>query len=123
MLNWKSISLRKYNMFQILKLFSDAKKGIKDPGGLGKEVALDIIKIPLLVFTLGGGLFLALMAVLGFSTFIGGPYLFFKVVFILLLIPYVIFQLIGWTLYKKIESVVEKARQKVNEKIVEGTVE
>lgn len=110
-------------MFGIFKIYSDAKKGVKDPAGLGKELALDLIKGPLVIFTFFGAVFLTLMAVLGLTHIFGGPYLFFKVVFILLLIPFTIFELIGWTLYKKIERVVEKARQKVNEKIVEGKIE
>lgn len=110
-------------MFGIFKIYSDAKKGIKDPAGLGKELALDLIKGPLIIFTFFGAVFLTLMAVLGLTHVFGGPYVFFKVVFILLLIPFTFFELIGWTLYKKIERVVEKARQKVNEKIVEGKIE
>lgn len=110
-------------MFGIFKIYSDAKKGVKDPAGLGKELALDLIKGPLVIFTFFGAVFLTLMAVLGLTHIFGGPYLFFKAVFILLLIPFTIFELIGWTLYKKIERVVEKARQKVNEKIVEGKIE
>ena len=44
-------------MFGIFKTIMDVKKGVRDPGGLGKELALDIIKVPLLLFTILGGLF------------------------------------------------------------------
>lgn len=110
-------------MFGIFKVYSDAKKGVRDPAGLGKDLALDLVKGPLVLFTFLGGLFLAVMCIIGFTGLLGGPYLFFKVVFWLMTIPFIIFQLVGWTLYRKLEQLVEKTRQRVHEKIVEGRVE
>lgn len=106
-------------MFGIFKIYSDTKKGVKDPAGLGKELALDLIKGPLIIFTFFGAVFLTLMAVLGLTHIFGGPYVFFKVVFILLLIPFIIFELIGWSVYGKLERLAERAKQRVNEKIIE----
>ena len=54
-------------MFGIFKTIMDVKKGVRDPGGLGKELALDIIKVPLLLFTILGGLFLVFMFILAFA--------------------------------------------------------
>lgn len=110
-------------MFGIFKVYSDAKKGVKDPAGLGKELALDLIKGPLVLFTFLGAVFLAIMFTVGFTGLLGGPYIFFKVVFILLLIPFTIFELIGWSVYRKLERLAERAKQKVNEKIVEGEIQ
>lgn len=110
-------------MFGIFKIYNDTKKGVKDPAGLGKDLALDLIKGPLILFTFLGAGFLAMMFTVGFTGLLGGPYLFFKVVFWLLLIPFTIFELIGWSVYIKLERLTEKVKQKVNQKIVEGTVE
>lgn len=110
-------------MFGILKTYKDMKKGVRDPGGLGKELALDIIKVPLLLFTILGGMFLVFMFILAFTASLGGPYLFFKIVFILLTIPYALFQLIAWPIYRKLERLAEGAKNKINEKIVDGEVE
>ena len=101
----------------------DVKKGVRDPGGLGKELALDIIKVPLLLFTILGGLFLVFMFILAFTVSLGGPYLFFKIVFILLTIPYVLFQLIAWPIYSKLEKLADRAKNKINEKIIDGEIE
>ena len=110
-------------MFGIFKIYTDAKRGVKDPAGLGKDLALDLIKGPLILFTFLGAVFLAMMFTVGFTGLLGGPYLFFKVVFWLLLIPFTIFELIGWSVYRKIERIAERAKERVNQKIVEGTVE
>ncbi len=110
-------------MFGILKTYKDMKKGVRDPGGLGKELALDIIKVPLLLFTILGGLFLVFMFILAFTSSLGGPYLFFKIVFILLTIPYILFQLIAWPIYRKLEGLAERAKSKINSKIIDGEVE
>ena len=109
-------------MFGIFKVYSDAKKGVRDPAGFGKELALDLIKAPLILFTFLGAVFLTIMAVLGFTGLIGGPYLFFKIIFWLLLIPFALFEIIGWSVYRKLEKLAERAKQKINEKIIDAEI-
>ena len=91
-------------MFGIFKVYSDAKKGVRDPAGFGKELALDLIKAPLI------------------TALIGGPYLFFKIIFWLLLIPFGLFEIIGWSVYRKLEKLAERAKQKINEKIIDAEI-
>lgn len=112
-------------MFSIIKTYSDVKKGIKDPTALGQDLALDVIKAPLILFTIFAVLFFAALGVLAFSGVLGGPYLFFKVVFWLLLIPALIGEFIAWTLLSSVRRMIETARKnmKREEQVIDVTPE
>lgn len=109
-------------MFGIFKTISDVKKGIHDPAGLGQEMALDVVRAPLIIFTIIGILFLALMFVLGFTSVFGHPYGFFKVIFWVMGIGFVLIELILWSLFGVFKRMVQAAKKKVDDsKIIDVT--
>ncbi len=93
------------------------KKGVKDPTGLGKEMALDVLKIPLVIFTIVGIGALALFYILGWTELLSGPYLFFKFVFWFSLIPFSILQIFFWKLFKSFKKLVQKAKNRIDEEV------
>lgn len=103
-------------MFGIFKTYRDVKKGIHDPGALGQELALDVIKGPVVLITIIAVLFFIALGLLAFTGSLGGPYTFFKIVFFILLFPFIIFEIVVWAILGKIEKIVTRARQKISEK-------
>ncbi len=104
-------------IFAAFKTYKDIKKGIASPTGFGQEALLDVIKVPLVIFTIGGIVALALFFILGWTELLSGPYLFFKFVFWFLLIPFSILQLVFWKLFSKAKTLVQKAKNRVDEEI------
>lgn len=104
-------------IFTIIKTYKDVKNGVKDPSGFGQDTLLEIIKIPLVIFTIGGTLALALFFVLGFTSLLSGPFGFFKFVFWFLAIFFVILEVVFWKLYSKAKSLIQKAKNRVDEEI------
>ncbi len=102
-------------MFGIFKTYSDVKKGIKNPAAFGQEMALDVLKGPLIIFTFLASVFFAAIFMVGFTGLLGGPYLFFKVVFWLLLIPAGIIGLAAWTMFGRIRRLFDSARKKMTQ--------
>ena len=102
-------------MFGIFKTILDVRKGVKDPTGLGEEMALDVFRAPRLIFTIIGILFLGLMFLLGFTGLFGHPYGFFKVVFWILTIPFVIIDLTLWSIFRAYKNLVSRAKKKVDD--------
>ena len=102
-------------MFGIFKTILDVRKGVKDPTGLGEEMALDVFRAPILIFTIIGILFLGLMFLLGFTGLFGHPYGFFKVVFWILTIPFVIIDLTLWSIFRAYKNLVSRAKKKVDD--------
>jgi O-antigen/teichoic acid export membrane protein len=109
-------------MFGIFKTISDVRKGVKDPTSFGEELAIDVVKGPILVFTIIGVLFLLLMFMLGYTEVFGHPYGFFKVVFWLLAIPFFIIDLTLWSVFRAYKALVKSAKKKVDDsKIIDVT--
>lgn len=105
-------------MFGIFKTISDVKKGIHDPAGLGQEMALDVIRAPIIIFTIIGILFLALMFILGFTNVFGHPYLFFKVIFWVMGIAFALIELALWSLFGVFKRMVQSAKKGISNKNV-----
>jgi hypothetical protein len=109
-------------MFGIFKTISDVRKGIHDPAGLGQELALDVVRAPIIIFTAIGILFLGLMFILGFTSVFNHPHVFFKVMFWILGIAFALIELVLWSLFGVFKRVVEAAKQKVKDsKIIDVT--
>lgn len=104
-------------IFSAFKTYKDIKKGVASPTGLGQEMLLDVIKVPLVIFTIGGIVALALFFILGWTELLSGPYGFFKFVFWFLLIPFSILQLVFWKLFSKAKTLVQKAKNRVDEEL------
>ncbi len=104
-------------IFTIIKTYRDVKSGVKDPTGFGKDALLEIIKIPLLVFTVGGVLALVLFFILGWTDLLSGPFGFFKFVFWFLFIPFFILEIVFWKIYSKAKALVQKAKNRVDERM------
>lgn len=112
-------------MFGIFKAYRNVKKGVRDPGGLGQELALDVIRTPLVVLTVIGVLFFVALFILAFTGVLGGPFGFFKIVFWVLVVPFALFELIVWYIFGKIRKLTDMAKRKVNERmnIVDGEIQ
>lgn len=109
-------------MFGIFKTILDVRKGVKDPTGLGEELALDVVRAPILVFTIIGILFLALMFLLGYTEVFGHDYGFFKVVFWILGIPFLLIDLTLWSVFRGYKALVQSAKKRVDDsKIIDVT--
>ncbi len=98
----------------IFKTYKDIKRGIKDPAALGQDMALDIIKGPLILFTIASVIFFAALFVLAYTGALGGPYLGFKIVFWLLFLPALFVEAIAWMLISNISKMMDRAREKMN---------
>lgn len=111
-------------MFGIIKTYSDVKKGIKDPTALGQDLALDVIKAPLILFTVLSILFFAALFILAFTGVLSGPYFGFKIVFWILFLPTLFIGATLWMLLGKISRMMDAARKKMNqkEKIIDAEV-
>ncbi len=109
-------------MFGIFKTISDVRKGIHDPAGLGQEMALDVIRAPLLVFTVIGILFLALMFILGLTSVFSHPHLFFRIIFWLGAVSFAIIELIMWSLFRAFKKMVHTIKKKVSENSINAEV-
>jgi hypothetical protein len=110
-------------MFGVFKTYRDIKKGIKDPGALGQELALDAIKAPVIISTIIAVLFFAGLFILSFTELLGGSFLFFKIVFWILLVPTLIIEFVIWTVIGNLRRVIEKTRMSMKkEGIMEAEV-
>jgi O-antigen/teichoic acid export membrane protein len=109
-------------MFTILKTIRDVRKGIHDPAGLGQELAEDVVRAPLILFTIIGVAFLGIMFLLGFTSVFSHPHLFFRVIFWFGLIPFIVMELIVWSLFRVFKKMVNTAKQKVSGKIINAEV-
>lgn len=104
-------------IFAAFKTYKDIKKGIASPTGLGQEMLLDVLKAPLIVFTVVGIGALTLFFIFGWTDLLSGPYGFFKFVFWFLLIPFSILELVFWKLFSKAKALVQKAKDRVDEEM------
>lgn len=105
-------------MFGIFKTYRDVKKGIKDPMLLGQDLALDVVKDPLLVFTIIGVIFFAGLFILAFTGLLGGPFLFFKILFWVLFVPALLLTSIVWIVIGRVSKALDRARAKMKEKSI-----
>ncbi len=100
-------------MFGIFKTYSDVKKGIKDPTALGADLALDAIKGPMVIFTILAVLFFAALILVAYTGLLGGPYLFFKIVFWILFLPAFFISAVVWMFIGNVKKMMEKAREEM----------
>lgn len=98
-------------IFSSFKTYRDIKSGIANPTDFGKEALLGIVKTPLLIFTVAGFVVLALFFILGWTELLTKPLGFFRVVFVLVLIPFSILQIIIWRLFKGLKRVIGKSKK------------
>ncbi|MEZ4103544.1 MAG: hypothetical protein R3B55_03285 [Candidatus Paceibacterota bacterium] len=104
-------------IFGILKTYKDVKKGTADPTGFGQDILLGVLKAPIIIFTVSGILGLAVFFVLGWTDFLSGPFGFFRVVFWILFIPFFFLEILFWKLYSKAKSLIQKAKNRVDEEV------
>ena len=104
-------------IFSIFKTYKDIKKGIASPTGLGQEMLLDVIKVPIIFITISGIFGLAVFFAFGWTSFLGGPWGFFRFAFFFLLIPFTILEIVLWSLFNKAKQMVQKAKDRVGERI------
>lgn len=104
-------------IFTIIKTYKDVKKGVNDPTGFGQDFALDVLKAPLILFTFAGLFGLALFFILGWTELLSGPFGFFRFVFFLLLLPFTILEIVFWSLFNKLKKVIQKVKNRVDERM------
>ena len=104
-------------IFGILKTYKDVRKGMNDPTGLGQDIALDVLKAPLILFTIAGIAGLVLFFILGWTELLSGPFGFFKFLFWFLAIPFVILEIIFWKLFSSFKRLVQRAKNRVDERV------
>ena len=104
-------------IFAIFKTYRDVKKGVANPTGLGQEALLEVLSVPLFIFTIGGGLFIVFLGLLGWSELLGGPFGFFKFLCVFLGVPFLILTLIFWSLFSRVKKLVRRAKERVDEEI------
>ncbi len=104
-------------IFGVIKTYKDVRKGVNDPTGLGQDIALDVLKAPLILFTFAGLFGLVLFFILGWTELLSGPFGFFKFVFFLLLIPFTILEIVFWSLFNRFKKILQKAKNRVDESV------
>ncbi len=102
-------------IFKIFQIRNNIKEAKENPGGFAgsqlRDLVVGTIILPLIFIILG----LAFLFMLAFTNFLGGPYLFFKIIFFVgLLGSY----FIGLVIYK-----LTKALSRTTKKVVNKTVE
>lgn len=104
-------------IFGIFKTYKDIKNGVADPTGFGQDALLEVLKTPLIIFTIIGFLVLGLFYILGFTELIFSSLGFFKFLFWVSLIPFLILELVLWLLYSVIKKMVGKIKNRVDREI------
>lgn len=94
-------------IFRVFFIGREIKKGINDPGGFLAEESLSFLKGFLIVGSLVGFIFILLFGILGFSSWLGGPYGFFKVLFWILFIPFMFIEIFLISIFLKIKKVLK----------------
>src|SRR3989338_7171609 len=95
----------------LLKIFfmgREIRKGINNPGEFLAEQSLDFLKGFLIVGSLIGIFVLAGVGVFGFTSWLGGPYKFFQVLFWILFIPFVLIEIFLISIFRKIKKVLKR---------------
>jgi hypothetical protein len=105
-------------LFQILHIRSTVKELKEDPGkfagGQASEVLMGILILPLIIVVLG----LAFLFILAFTHVLGGPYLFFKIIFFLALFVSAILGIIVYKLTSLFRRNTKKVVNKTKEYII-----
>ncbi len=102
-------------LFKILHIRNSIKEARANPGnfasGQARDVIFGIVIIPAIIVVLG----LVFLFMLGFTSFLGGPYILFKIIFFIgLIVSYIL----GLVIYK-ITSVFRNTTKRVVNKTVE----
>jgi hypothetical protein len=104
-------------IFAAFKTYRDVKNGVANPTGFGQDAILEVVKIPLIIFTVGGVLALALFFILGWTELLSGPFGFFRFLFWFLLIPFTVLQIFFWKLFSGFKKLVQRAKNRVDEEV------
>lgn len=110
-------------IFTILKTYRDVQHGVKDPTGFGQGALLEVLKVPLIIFTISGILGLALFFILGYTELLVPSWGFFRFVFWCAAILFGGFEVVLWKLYGKMKRMVARAKSRVDEELKTITVE
>lgn len=100
-------------MFGIWKTYRDVKKGVADPAALGQELAIDVIKAPLVLFTFIAAVFFGALGTAAWGGLVGGPYLGLKIIFWLMFVPTLSVGAMLWMFVGKLERMMDRARAKL----------
>ena len=95
----------------LLKIFfmgREIRKGINNPGEFLADQSLDFLKWFLIVGSLIGVFILLGVGVFGFTSWLGGPYVFFKVLFWVLFIPFALCEIFLISIFLKIKKVLKR---------------
>jgi len=104
-------------IFAAFKTYRDVKNGVANPTRFGQNAILEVVKIPLVIFTVGGVLAFALFFILGWTEVLSGPFGFFRFLFWFLLIPFVILQIVFWKIFSSFKKLVKRAKNRMDEEV------
>src|SRR3989338_2333690 len=86
-------------LFKIFFIGREIRKGINNPGEFLAEQSLDFLK----------GVFILLgVGVFGFTSWLGGPYVFFKILFWILFIPFALCEIFLISIFRKIKKILKR---------------
>lgn len=100
-------------IFQIFFLQSEIKNGINNPAAFVAEKAMDLVKIYLILSSLVGLGLILLMAILGMTHWLGGPYgiaRFFFWIFLIIFVPCELFFIL---LFVKVRKILQRNLDRV----------
>lgn len=104
-------------IFRTIAIYKNIKEGRKDPTGFGRDQLVDLVKGVIIPFLIIGGLVLVLFGLLGFSPWLGGPFGFFKVIFVLGLLVFLIWLFILKIMFSSMKRFLNKVKSRVDEKV------
>lgn len=90
---------------------------MRDPAQLGQDLALDLVKDPLMIFTILAAIFLAGLFILAFTGLLGGPFLVFKILFWVIFAPFLLIELIAWFIFGKLKKLTEIAKNRAKKEM------
>lgn len=93
-----------FKIFQLRQQMKQGQEIFNDPAGAAKGAAKGIIWGYLINFIITTVLIYGGLFVLGFTELLGGPYGFFKVLFIILAIPLAMTLIMGISFYRNIKK-------------------
>lgn len=110
-------------IFSVFKTIRDVRKGVKDPTGFGQDALLEVLQVPLILFSVIGALGLGLFFILGYTDLIFSPLGFFRFLFWLGACMFFLFEIVAWSLYRKMKRVVGRVKRQIDEEVNTITVE
>lgn len=100
------------NIFKIFFLKREIQKGLNNPSDFVSEQLFSSFQGLFILLSLIPLIFIIFFGVLGLTSWLGGPYGFFKVIFWLFFIPYLFLEFFIISIFLKIKKIAKKRIKK-----------